>query len=253
MAPEIAVKLDDVSKTFRAGWTRKHYGVENLDLEIQGGEAVALVGTNGAGKTTLLRLVVGITSPTSGTVEVFGRPPGTARALRRVGYLPQDFGVPAFQSVRSALASSAGLSGLHGAAVRRLIAELLEEVGLDHDADRRISTLSKGMLRRLGVAQALLGEPDLLILDEPLNGLDPSGRQAVAALIRERVEHGTTLVMSSHLIHDLERICTRVVVMASGRLQLDEPITHLMAQATPGTGLEEVLVEAVLGHGGRGR
>jgi ABC-2 type transport system ATP-binding protein len=196
----------------------KRYGtraaVDGVTLEVRRGEVYGFLGPNGAGKTTTLRMLLGLVRPTSGTASVLGRPPGTADALRRVGALIEGPGFYPYLSGRANLRVLARYRGLEDRAADHALAR----VDLADRGGDRFRTYSLGMKQRLGVAAALLGDPDLLILDEPTNGLDPAGVAAMRTLVVDLAAGGQTVLLSSHLLAEVQQICERVGVVADGRL-----------------------------------
>ena len=203
----------------------KRYGsflaVEPLDLTVERGEVYGFIGPNGAGKTTTIRMLLGLIGPSAGTAELFGEPLRADRAaLRRVGALIEEPASWPYLSGRrnlSLLARAAGRSDDTAARLLR-IDDVLATVGLADVAGRKVRTFSQGMRQRLGIAQALLGAPELLVLDEPTNGLDPTGMREVRTLLRGLADDGVTVFVSSHLLAEVESICDRVGVMSGGRL-----------------------------------
>lgn len=217
-------------------------GLDGLDLEVRSGEIFGLLGLNGNGKTTSMKTALGLLRATSGTVEVFGRAPGSPDSLRDVGYLPE---LPYFypsMTPREALRFYGTLSGLSGAEVADRTGPLLERVGLADAADRPAKEFSKGMLQRLGLAQAVLHKPRLLLLDEPVSGLDPLAVHDVRQLLRSLNEEGVTMLLASHSISDVERLCHRVGIVVKGKM------ARLVEQkewvAEPGH-LEKIFVDTV--------
>jgi ABC-2 type transport system ATP-binding protein len=196
----------------------KRYGtraaVDGVTLEVRRGEVYGFLGPNGAGKTTTLRMLLGLVRPSAGTASVLGRPPGSAEALRRVGALIEGPGFYPYLSGRANLRVLARYRGLDD----RAADAALDRVDLATRGGDRFRTYSLGMKQRLGVAAALLGEPDLLILDEPTNGLDPAGMAAMRTLVVDLAAGGQTVLLSSHLLAEVEQICERVGVLADGRL-----------------------------------
>jgi ABC-2 type transport system ATP-binding protein len=201
----------------------KRYGsvvaLEGVSLSVGQGELVGLVGANGAGKSTLVKISCGLVRPNSGTVTICGAPAGSRDARRQLGYLAELFRFPGWCSASEVLALHQRLAGSpRGKAERD---ELLELVGLSDVAGRRVEGMSKGMQQRLGIAQALIGEPRLLLLDEPTSALDPAGRRAIRALLLELRDRGIAVLINSHLLGELERVCDRVAILAHGRLVAD--------------------------------
>jgi ABC-2 type transport system ATP-binding protein len=201
----------------------KRYGsvvaLEGVSLSVGQGELVGLVGANGAGKSTLVKISCGLVRPNSGTVTICGAPAGSREARRQLGYLAELFRFPGWCSASEVLALHQRLAGSpRGKAERD---ELLELVGLSDVAGRRVEGMSKGMQQRLGIAQALIGEPRLLLLDEPTSALDPAGRRAIRALLLELRDRGIAVLINSHLLGELERVCDRVAILAHGRLVAD--------------------------------
>jgi Cu-processing system ATP-binding protein len=217
----VAIDLAGVAKRYG-----RHSAVEDVDLSLRGGECVALVGHNGAGKSTLIKLMLGLVRPSAGRVAVLGEDPAGRRGARvreMVGFLPENVVFPASMTGREVLAFYARLKRRPVAAN----AALLERVGLDRAADRRVGTYSKGMRQRLGLAQALLGSPRVLLLDEPTSGLDPALRQSFYDIVRELRDGGATVLLSSHALAELEGQVDRVVVMNRGRKVADGAIHEL--------------------------
>src|SRR3954469_6897517 len=192
------------------------HALRGVDLTVGEGELVGLLGPNGAGKSTLVKIACGLVRPTGGTAEVCGAPAGTAAARRALGYLAELFRFPGWARADELLALRQRLAGSEGGADER--AELLELVGLSEARDRRIETMSKGMQQRLGIAQALVGRPALLLLDEPTSALDPAGRRTVRGLLVELRRRGVAVLLNTHLLSEVERICDRVAIIDRGVL-----------------------------------
>ena len=209
----------------------KRYGhraaVDGLDLTVWPGEVYGFLGPNGAGKTTTLRMLLGLVRPTSGEAAVLGAPPGAPRALCRIGSLVEGPGFYPYLSGRENLRVLARYASLDDVAVEAA----LEQVDLTDRAGDRYRSYSLGMKQRLGVAAALLGNPSLLILDEPTNGLDPAGMADMRDLIRALAQQGQTVILSSHLLGEVEQICDRVGVIADGRLRIESAVSELRAKA----------------------
>lgn len=196
--------------------------VHQLNLGIERGEVVAFVGPNGAGKTTTIYMVLGFLRPDAGTIRIFGMPPEDPNARRRVGFQSEIFFTYPFLTAKQTLTFYGRLSGMSAADISSVVPRKLERLGLGQAIDRKVGTFSKGMVQRVGLAQALLHRPDILILDEPTTGLDPEGRKLVADLILEEKKRGTTVFLSSHILSDVERTCDRVVMIRQGEIVYSE-------------------------------
>jgi ABC-2 type transport system ATP-binding protein len=198
----------------------KHYGatvaLDSVDLTIGQGELVGLLGPNGAGKTTLVKSACGLLRPTSGSVTVYGSPAGSAAALSRIGYLAELFRFPGWLSAEEVIELHQGLTGSRAGAAERMA--LLEQVGLAEARGVKVDAMSKGMQQRLGIAQALVGSPHLLLLDEPASALDPAGRRAVRELLLSLRQRGISVLLNSHLLSEVELVCDRVVLLVGGRV-----------------------------------
>jgi ABC-2 type transport system ATP-binding protein len=187
-----------------------------VDLEVAEGELVGLLGPNGAGKSTLVKIACGLVRPTRGSAEICGLPAGSREARRSLGYLAELFRFPGWYSGDEVLELHQKLTASEGGARER--ADLLELVGLSDARDRRVEEMSKGMQQRLGVAQALVGSPPLLLLDEPTSALDPVGRRTVRTLLEELRSRGTSVLLNSHLLSEIELVCDRVAILLGGRV-----------------------------------
>jgi ABC-2 type transport system ATP-binding protein len=216
--------------------------VAELSLAVRRGEIFGFLGPNGAGKTTSLKMLLGLIAPTAGAATVLGRPLGDRGARAKIGFLPEHFRFHDWMTGREMLRFHGRLYGLSGRPLERRIEALLERVDLVDAAHRRLSGYSKGMLQRVGLAQALLNRPDLLFLDEPTSGLDPIGRLLVRDIIGELRREGVAVFLNSHLLGEVEATCDRVVFVKGGRIlaerRLDGPAEHLgfdlvVSQVTP--------------------
>jgi ABC-2 type transport system ATP-binding protein len=198
----------------------KRYGrthaLAGVDVEVGPGQLVGLLGPNGAGKSTLVKIACGLVRPSAGTVEVAGKPAGSRAARSALGYLAELFRFPGWMSADEVLALHQRLAGSTRGAPER--AELLELVGLGEARQTRVSAMSKGMQQRLGIAQAMVGEPRLLLLDEPTSALDPAGRRVVRQLLEELRRRGTSVLLNSHLLSEVELVCDHVVIVDHGRV-----------------------------------
>jgi ABC-2 type transport system ATP-binding protein len=196
----------------------RHVALTGLDLDVGPGQVVGLLGPNGAGKTTTVKILTGLVGATGGTAELFGVPVGTPAARRRLGYLPEHFRFPEWMTGIELLRYHARLAGRDPRRDRVRLDGLLELVGLDGRGDERIRGYSKGMTQRLGLAQALVGEPDLVLLDEPTSALDPLGRREMRELIRRLARDGVAVLLNSHLLSEVELVCDHVVVIDKGKV-----------------------------------
>jgi ABC-2 type transport system ATP-binding protein len=222
---EAVIDIQGLTKIYRSGVRRTPvHAVNDLALTVPRGAVVAFVGPNGAGKTTTIHTVLGFLTPNAGRVLLFGLPPGPA-ALQRVGYQPEIFHTYPFYKAREALRYYGRLSGMSGHAIDAAVPPLLARMGLEGAANRAVATFSKGMTQRLGLAQAMLHNPDLLILDEPTTGLDPEGRRLVLDIIGEEKAKGRTVFLSSHILSDVERTCDEVVMVNQGKVAFSRQIS----------------------------
>jgi ABC-2 type transport system ATP-binding protein len=215
--PDALIKVDHLGKVFRQGfWMRKVEAVRDVSFEVRAGHIYGFLGPNGAGKTTTIKMLTGLIMPTSGTATVFGEPIGTARAMRRVGFLPENPYVYPYLTPREFVEMCGRLSGLGLKGLRRRTEEVLDQAGVLYAADRPVRRLSKGMLQRTGLAAALVADPELLILDEPMSGLDPVGRKEVRDLILKERDQGRTIFFSTHILSDVEMMCDHVTILRKG-------------------------------------
>jgi len=217
--PDVAVRTTGLTKLYRDPWTLKvTRGLEDLDLEVRRGEVMGYLGPNGAGKTTTLKLLTGLHKPTRGGAWIFGESIETTSSRRRIGFLPEQ---PYFYDYLTGveyLELAGRLSGLAGRESRDRARAWMGRVGLGPAESRGLRKYSKGMLQRLGLAAALIHDPDLLLLDEPMSGLDPLGRRDVRDLLLEQRARGVTVLFSSHILPDVEMLCDRVAIVLQGRL-----------------------------------
>lgn len=201
--------------------------VDNLSLTVKPGEVLGFLGSNGAGKTTTIKMLLGLVRPSAGRISVFGGDPADPQTRRRVGYMPEMAYYYPYLNARELLAFYGRLSGLDGRLVRARTDELLEEVELADAAKRPLKTYSKGMLQRAGIAQALLSDPDLLVLDEPFTGLDPLARIRFRRLLQRLRDAGKSIFFSSHELGETELLCDRVAIMKKGRCFYDGPVSRI--------------------------
>ena len=227
----LAIETIELTKDYAVGFWRKRprRALDGLSLQVEAGEVFGFLGPNGAGKTTTLKLLLQLVFPTSGEARILGRPPGDLAAKRRLGYLPEN---PYFYDYLTAEELLTYFGGLFGSAPPTGVAAssaLLDEVGIGRERRDQLRKFSKGMLQRVGIAQALLNEPDLVILDEPMSGLDPLGRRDVRALILQLRDRGCTVFFSSHVLSDAEALCSRVAILAKGRLVASGRLSDMLA------------------------
>lgn len=228
--PEPVIAVDRLTKDYPVGfWRPRPYrALDGLSLTVSPGEVFGCLGPNGAGKSTTLKILMGLVAPTSGTAHLFGLPVANVASRRRVGFLPENPVLYDYLTGEELLAYFGQLCGLRPADARARGTILLDRVGLGAERRMAVRRYSKGMVQRLGVAQALVQDPDLVILDEPMSGLDPIGRRDVRALILSLRDEGKTVVFSSHILSDAETLCSRVAILAAGRLQALGSMTELV-------------------------
>jgi ABC-2 type transport system ATP-binding protein len=226
------IETHGLRKTFRDFWHRPVVeAVKGLNLTVRPGEVFGLLGPNGSGKSTTIKMLLGLLYPTSGEIRVFGAPPQDTKAKARIGYLPEVSHLHPFLTPRETLQYYASLFGMPRAEAKRRTGELLEMVDLVHAADRAVGRFSKGMARRVGLAQALINAPELLVLDEPTSGLDPIGCREVKDLVRLLAKSGVSVLMTSHLLADVEDVCDRVAILDHGALKAEGKIGDLLRRS----------------------
>ncbi|HZI88873.1 MAG TPA: ABC transporter ATP-binding protein [Candidatus Polarisedimenticolia bacterium] len=219
VAPLPVLELAGVTKIYRSTMRLRPFtAVEEVSLSLRRGEIFGLLGPNGAGKTTTIKMMLGLTRPTRGTIRIWGRQPQDRMARLKLGYLPENPSFYDHLTAREYLGLVGSLFDLPRATSRRRADELLRRLGLADDVRKPLRKFSKGMTQRLGLAQALLNQPDLLILDEPMSGLDPIGRADVKQILREERARGATVLMSSHVLAETETLCDRVAILHRGRV-----------------------------------
>jgi ABC-2 type transport system ATP-binding protein len=242
---EKVVSFSGVSKAYRRPGFLKTIPVPalcGLSLDLKRGEIAGLLGLNGAGKTTIMKLMTGLLFPDEGAISIFGLPPSDIVSKKRIGFLPELPYFYPYATAVEALHYYAGLSGLQGAGVRERVDAVIEKVGLKPHAYKKVSEFSKGMMQRLGVAQAVVHDPEFLILDEPVSGLDPLAIHEIRDLISQLNGEGKTVFLSSHSISELEKITDRVFILVRGRLA--KAVTRAEWMNTRG-GLEEIFVRTI--------
>ncbi|MCK6487778.1 MAG: ABC transporter ATP-binding protein [Planctomycetes bacterium] len=227
--PDPVIQTKGLTKTYTDFWGRARVtALHPLALEVQPGEVFGLLGPNGSGKTTTIKLLLGLLRPTAGDAFVFGRDPGDREAKTRIGYLPEETYLYKFLDAEETLAFFGRLFALPAATIRTRTDELIRLVGLQHARKRRLGEYSKGMARRLGLAQALINDPALVILDEPTSGLDPIGSAEVKDLILRLKRAGKTVLLCSHLLADVEDVCDRIAILHQGVLRESGRVDDLL-------------------------
>lgn len=226
---ETIVQAVGLTKVFKDFWMRpKARAVDNVDFEIYAHEIFGLLGPNGSGKSTIIKMILGLLHKTRGRLSVFGKPPSDVLVKKHIGFLPEESYLYRFLNPRETLDYYAKLFGLERKIRRRRTDELLDMVGLSQVAHRPIGEFSKGMTRRIGIAQALINDPEFLILDEPTSGLDPIGTRQVKDLILELGKRGKTILLSSHLLADVEDVCDRMVMLYGGKIRAQGTVDELL-------------------------
>lgn len=248
------LQADNLVKTFKIGFARKVvHAVRGISFEVGQGEIFGFLGPNGAGKTTTLKMCIDLIRPSSGTIRLFGASPSSAGARARLGYLPEQPYFYDYLKPEEILDFFGRLHGIPAARRKKKSDELLERVGLAHARGRTLRKFSKGMLQRIGLAQALISDPDLVILDEPLSGLDPIGRKELKDIISSLKSKGTTVFFSSHILADIELLCDKIAIIDQGKLKYTGTTRELVEQGHNeveiiASGLEDELVLRLESH-----
>lgn len=240
MAAAPAAVFDQVVKDYPLGWLRRQRirALDQVSLRIERGEVFGLIGPNRAGKTTFVKILLSLCRPTSGRVERLGQPASDRRTLARVGYVHENHAFPRYLSAEALLHYYGALSLVPHEVLRQRVPALLQRVALSDRAHEPIAGFSKGMIQRLGLAQALINDPDLLVLDEPSEGLDLLGKELVVETVRAQRHAGKSVVLVSHVLADVESLCDRVAVLHGGRLQFLGTVDELKHSHRPGRSAE---------------
>lgn len=240
------VVIEHLTKVFPPQLGQKaKVGVNDLTLTVERGQTFGLLGANGAGKTTTQKILLGLTRATRGTVRIFGEPPEDPKVRERIGYLPENPYFYTYLTGREFLRFCGELFDLPRATLKERVPELLSLVGMTHAADLQLRKYSKGMLQRIGIAQALVNDPELVFLDEPMTGLDPVGRREFRDIIKQLKAQGKTLFFNSHILSDVEELCCRVGILHQGTLVAEGRVKDLI----PANGtLEDYYLEVVRAH-----
>jgi ABC-2 type transport system ATP-binding protein len=211
---DLAIDLKDVQKQYG----RRVLALRGVDMQVHRGQVFGLLGPNGAGKSTLIKIMMTVVRPTRAIGSVLGRPVGDKHSLSRIGYLPENHRFPRYLTGRQTLHFFSALCGMRRVERQKRASELLDLVGMSEWADRRVGTYSKGMMQRVGLAQAMMHNPDLILLDEPTDGVDPIGRRDIRDVLLRLREQGATIFINSHLLSELELICDRVAILLEGKV-----------------------------------
>jgi ABC-2 type transport system ATP-binding protein len=229
---QVIVDAVGLTKVFRDFWMRtRARAVDGVDFQVRAHEIFGLLGPNGSGKSTIIKMILGLLHKSRGRLTVFGREPTDVSIKKRIGFLPEESYLYRFLNPRETLDYYGRLFGLDHRTRKRRVDELLEMAGLAHVAHRPLGEFSKGMARRIGLAQALINDPDFLILDEPTSGLDPIGTRQVKDLIQELGRRGKTILLSSHLLADVEDVCDRMVVLYAGKIRAEGTVRELLCDS----------------------
>ena len=227
-----AIEIEGLKKTYRSPFLRREVeGLRGLDLSVRPNEIYGFLGPNGAGKSTTIKILTGIIYPSAGTARILGVDVRSAQAREQLGYMPEFPTFHDFLRTEEFLGFFGALHGLEGEALRKRMDEVLEWVGLPGVMGQPLKTFSKGMLQRIGLAQAILHDPAVVILDEPMSGLDPMGRRDVRRLMEHLREQGKTIMFSSHVLSDVEEVADRICVLREGQKVLEGPVAELLADA----------------------
>jgi ABC-2 type transport system ATP-binding protein len=230
-SPDVVLRVSRLEKVFRKPFTgRKVVAVSDLSFEVRRGEIFGFLGPNGAGKTTTIKMLMGLIAPSAGSMEILGVPAPSPPVMARVGFLPETPYVYPYLSAREFVTLCGRLSGLKGRPLHDRVVRVLERVGLGHAIDRAARSLSKGMLQRVALGAALVHDPELLVLDEPMSGLDPVGRKEVRDLIVEEKHRGRTVFFSSHILSDVEMLCDRVSILRKGEVVVAGALRDLLSE-----------------------
>lgn len=232
------IVVEGLEKRFRLGLTRKTvHAVKGVSFRVVQGEIFGFLGPNGAGKTTTIKMLTGLIRPTAGSATLFDRPIPSSAAMKHIGFLPENPYIYPFLTPTEFVEMCGQLSGLHGKVLRDRTRQVLEKTGVLYAADRPARKLSKGMLQRTALAAALVADPRLLILDEPMSGLDPIGRKEVKDLILEERSNGRTIFFSTHILGDVETLCDRVTIMRLGKIVVRGKLDELLRSGSQSVGV----------------
>jgi ABC-2 type transport system ATP-binding protein len=239
-----AIETDALSKDYPTGfWRPRPYrALHDLTLAVERGDIFGFLGPNGAGKSTAIKLLMQLVFPTSGSARILGRPLGDPSVKQRIGFLPENPSFYDYLSAEELLTYFAGLFGIPAGDRRARVAAVLDQVGLGAERRARVRSYSKGMVQRVGIAQALINEPEVVFFDEPMSGLDPIGRREIRQLLLDLRARGTTVFFSSHILSDAEALCSQVAIVAQGRLVATGQVSDLLSEDQHGW---EVVVDGL--------
>ena len=226
-----AIQINKLGKVYTKKLTRKVVALKDLDLEVRRGEIFGFLGPNGAGKSTTIKLLVNLIRPTAGEARILGVPVTDTASRRHLGYLPENPNYYGYLTARELLALVGRVQGLKEEAIDRRSREILEALDLPIEKRRTMSGFSKGMLQRVGLAQAIFHEPEVIILDEPMSGLDPPGRKLVADLMLQLRDRGKTIFFSTHILHDVEVVCDRIGIITRGQLRFCGALADVISES----------------------
>jgi len=239
-APQAAIEIEDLRKTYQTMRGKPVPALQGVSLQVQRGSIYGLIGQNGAGKTSLVKILLGLSTPTGGEARLLGGLPGDPAAMRRIGYLPEQMRLPEYFKAKDFLCYMGRLNNVSSALLQNRIPRLLEKAGLA-GVEKPVGSYSKGMQQRLGLAQALVNDPEVLFLDEPTDGLDPVGRKDVRDLLLSLRAAGKTIFLNSHLLSEIEMVCDQIVILNQGKVAC----MAAPAEFTRGTGEYRVRVAAL--------
>jgi ABC-2 type transport system ATP-binding protein len=226
---DVLIQVDRLSKVFRLGLSRRRVeAVKGVSFEVRRGDIFGFLGPNGAGKTTTIKMLTGLIFPSSGSATIFGQSIPSPKAMEKVGFMPENPYVYPYLTPFEFVEMCARLSGMRGKQVHERAEKVLDQVGILYAADRPVRRLSKGMLQRTGLAAALVADPELLILDEPMSGLDPVGRKEVRDLILDEQKQGRTIFFSTHILSDVETLCDYVTILRQGEAVVSGKLSDLL-------------------------
>jgi ABC-2 type transport system ATP-binding protein len=226
---DVLISVDQLRKEFRQGFfMRRVVAVKRVSFEVERGDIFGFLGPNGAGKTTTIKILTGLIKPSGGSARLFGEQVPSATTRARLGFLPESPYIYPYLTPLEFVELSGRLSGMKSRVVRQRARQVLDQVGIGYAAERRVGRLSKGMLQRTGLAAALVADPELLILDEPMSGLDPVGRKEVRDLILDERKKGRTIFFSTHILSDVETMCDRVTILRRGEVVVSGRLAELL-------------------------